>query len=103
MKFESDGTPKILTRFMANYMQSKVGVAWLAGFFADRLGEKGVLSVCVHPGLMVTELQRHQRWFFRSVIRPLLVSSVFLYALMLAEHKIWLLNHRIDTNLQAHN
>ncbi|KAE8449159.1 hypothetical protein EG329_008543 [Mollisiaceae sp. DMI_Dod_QoI] len=69
MQFESDGTPKILTKFMANYMQSKVGIAWIAGLFADRLGEKGVLSVCVHPGLMATELQRHQPWFLRSVVR----------------------------------
>lgn len=80
MLFESDGTPKILTKFMANYMQSKVGIAWIAGFFADRLGEKGVLSVCVHPGLMPTGLQRHQPWFFRSVIRHSLVSYVSLCA-----------------------
>ncbi|KAE9366771.1 NAD(P)-binding protein [Stipitochalara longipes BDJ] len=71
MQFESDGSPKILTKFMANYMQSKVGVAWLTGLFADKLGEKGVLSVCVHPGLMPTPLQRHQPWFL-NVIRPLM-------------------------------
>jgi len=57
---------------MANYMQSKVGIAWITGLFADRLREKGVLSVCVHPGLMPTGLQRHQPWFFRSVVRSLL-------------------------------
>ncbi|KUJ17519.1 putative short-chain dehydrogenase [Mollisia scopiformis] len=67
MEFEADGTPKVLTGFMANYMQSKVGVAWLTGLFADRLAEKGVLSVCVHPGLMPTGLQRHQPWVLRNV------------------------------------
>jgi len=77
MAFESDGTPRVLTGFMANYMQSKVGVAWLTGLFADRLGKNGVLSVCVHPGLMPTGLQKHQPWFFRSVVRPALVCSPF--------------------------
>jgi NAD(P)-dependent dehydrogenase (short-subunit alcohol dehydrogenase family) len=76
MQFETDGSPKILTKFMANYIQSKVGVAWLTGLFADRLAEKGVLSVCVHPGLMPTPLQRHQPWFLNNVVRPLLVCSI---------------------------
>ncbi|TVY82133.1 putative oxidoreductase [Lachnellula suecica] len=70
MQFESDGTPKILTGFMNNYMQSKVGVSWITGLFAERLGAKGVLSICVHPGLMPTELQRHQPWLFRNIMRP---------------------------------
>jgi hypothetical protein len=35
MKFQPDGTPEIITKkFMANYMQSKVGDAWLAAHFA---------------------------------------------------------------------
>jgi len=96
MTFESDGTPKILTGYMSNYMQSKVGVAWIAGLFADRLGEKGVLSISVHPGLMATELQRHQPWLFRSVIRPALVSSVTLCALIIVEYDSWLLTQRIE-------
>jgi retinol dehydrogenase-12 len=75
MQFESDGTPKILTKFMANYMQSKIGVAWLAILFAERLGGKGVLSNSVHPGLMPTGLQKHQPWFVNSIVRPALVSS----------------------------
>jgi retinol dehydrogenase-12 len=95
MKFESDRIPKILTGLMTNYMQSKVGVAWITGLFADILGGKGVLSVCVHPGLMPTGLQKHQPWFFCSVIRPSLVSPVSLYALSLAEYESWLLTHRI--------
>lgn len=73
MQFESDGTPKILPGLMANYMQSKVGTAWLTGLFADRLGDKGVLSVCVHPGLMPTDLQKNQPWIMRHVLRPTLV------------------------------
>jgi retinol dehydrogenase-12 len=85
MIFEPDGTPKILTQFMANYMQSKVGVSWIAGLFADKLGGKGVLNVCVHPGLMPTELQRHQPWLFRFVIRPSLVGFPPLLELILAE------------------
>jgi len=45
MSFQADGTPVILTKFMANYMQSKVGDAWLADHFAKRLGEHRILSV----------------------------------------------------------
>jgi NAD(P)-dependent dehydrogenase (short-subunit alcohol dehydrogenase family) len=45
MSFQPDGTPVVLTKFMANYMQSKVGVAWLADKFAKRLGKHGILSV----------------------------------------------------------
>jgi retinol dehydrogenase 12 len=45
MSFQADGTPVVLTKFMANYMQSKIGDAWLADKFAKRLGEHGILSV----------------------------------------------------------
>lgn len=45
MAFQADGTPVVLTKGMDNYMQSKVGVAWLADKFAKRLGEHGILSV----------------------------------------------------------
>jgi NAD(P)-dependent dehydrogenase (short-subunit alcohol dehydrogenase family) len=85
MAFEPDGTPKVLTKFMANYMQSKVGVAWISGFFADRLGEKGVLSICVHPGLLPTGLQRNQPWVLRNVVRPAMVRSHFFRVLVLTE------------------
>lgn len=45
MTFQGNGTPIILEGVMDNYMQSKVGDAWLADKFAERLGEHGVLSV----------------------------------------------------------
>lgn len=45
MQFDGDGEPVYLEPFMANYMQSKVGCAWLADKFARRMGDKGVLSV----------------------------------------------------------
>ncbi|KAG9234760.1 putative short-chain dehydrogenase [Amylocarpus encephaloides] len=59
VNFDKNGTPVILTKGMDNYMQSKAGCAWLAHKFSERLGSKGILSVCIHPGLMRTELQRH--------------------------------------------
>jgi len=96
MQFEADGTPKVLTKFMANYMQSKVGVAWLTGLFADRLGGKGVLSVCVHPGLMPTPLQRHQPWFLNNVVRPLMVYFVPGFG-----NEVWLLIQCTDAHLQT--
>jgi retinol dehydrogenase-12 len=45
IKFQADGTPIVLTKGMDNYMQSKVGDAWLADKFAKRLGEHGILSM----------------------------------------------------------
>lgn len=45
MSFEADGTPVVLKKFMANYVQSKVGDHWLAEKFAKRLGGYGILSV----------------------------------------------------------
>ncbi|PVH83662.1 hypothetical protein DL98DRAFT_652145 [Cadophora sp. DSE1049] len=45
MMFEPDGTPTILTKLMANYMQSRVGIAWITGLFAERLGEKVILKI----------------------------------------------------------
>ncbi|KAH6666816.1 putative short-chain dehydrogenase [Halenospora varia] len=72
MGFDDKGAPKILTNFMGNYMQTKVGVAWLADKFSRRLGKNGILSVSLHPGLMPTELQRDSpgpmRFLMHSVI-----------------------------------
>jgi len=81
MTFQADGTPVVLTKFMANYMQSKIGDAWLADKFAKRLGEHGILSVSLHPGLMKTELQRHwilpQRVVMVWQSRPLVEVDTF--------------------------
>jgi retinol dehydrogenase 12 len=49
MKFEDDGTPVVLAKLMDNYMQSKVGAAWLGDKFAKRLGDQGILSVVSIP------------------------------------------------------
>lgn len=55
MEFDTDGTPTAMPNAMDNYMQSKVGDAWLAVEFGRRLGgsggEKGVLCVVSRPGL----------------------------------------------------
>jgi retinol dehydrogenase-12 len=47
MNFQPDGTPEIIPSkdFMTNYMQSKVGDAWLAAHFAEKLGKHGIMSV----------------------------------------------------------
>lgn len=54
MQFDSDGTPVVLTKkFMDNYMQSKVGDAWLGADFAEKLGKHGIMSVVSPGSLMV--------------------------------------------------
>lgn len=45
MVFDGSGSPIILEKAMDNYMQTKVGGAWLAAEFAKRLGSHGILSV----------------------------------------------------------
>lgn len=44
VQFDGSGTPKVL-KAMANYMESKVGCAWLAYEFAKRLDADGIMSV----------------------------------------------------------
>jgi retinol dehydrogenase 12 len=57
---DSTNTPKVLPNSMENYMQSKVGNTLLAYEVAARLRHDGIISVSVNPGLIKTELQRHQ-------------------------------------------
>ncbi|PYI24129.1 NAD(P)-binding protein [Aspergillus violaceofuscus CBS 115571] len=56
---EESGAPTVLKNVMENYMQSKVGNVFLASEMARRVGGDGVMSLSVNPGLMKTELQRH--------------------------------------------
>ncbi|KAI1210093.1 NAD(P)-binding protein [Annulohypoxylon truncatum] len=51
--------PALHSEMMANYMQSKAGVTFLGHEFAKRLGDKGIISMSLHPGMMRTELQRN--------------------------------------------
>jgi hypothetical protein len=44
IQFDERGTPKVLKAF-PNYMQSKVGSAWLAYEYSKRLDEDGILCV----------------------------------------------------------
>ncbi|KAI0114167.1 NAD(P)-binding protein, partial [Hypoxylon sp. NC0597] len=51
--------PLVHPDMMANYMQSKAGVTFLGHEFAKKLGERGIISTSLHPGMLKTELQRH--------------------------------------------
>ncbi|KAL3464331.1 NAD(P)-binding protein [Aspergillus heterothallicus] len=53
------GAPAVLKDGLENYMQSKVGNVFFASEMARRMGDDGVISLSVNPGLMKTELQRH--------------------------------------------
>lgn len=44
IQFDEQGTPKVLKAF-PNYMESKVGSAWLAYEYSNRLNEDGVLCM----------------------------------------------------------
>ncbi|KAF2205450.1 NAD(P)-binding protein [Delitschia confertaspora ATCC 74209] len=57
VKFDNTGNP-VQLKAMDNYMQSKAGVYFLSHELAQRSGD-GVVHVCLNPGLMKTELQRH--------------------------------------------
>lgn len=45
MLFDDKGAPQVLPKSMENYMQSKVGQAWLANEFASRLDKYKIMSV----------------------------------------------------------
>lgn len=49
MEFDKSGVPTVMPKAMDNYMQSKIGSAWLAVEFGRRLGgsagKNGVLCV----------------------------------------------------------
>ncbi|KAH7310354.1 putative short-chain dehydrogenase [Rhexocercosporidium sp. MPI-PUGE-AT-0058] len=78
MSFDANGTPVIITdKFMANYMQSKNGGAWLALHFAERLGKHGIMSVSLHPGLMRTELQRNWNLALKLIMSLTTKSPVY--------------------------
>ncbi|KAK1854759.1 hypothetical protein CCHR01_02570 [Colletotrichum chrysophilum] len=55
----ANDAPKELGDSMGDYMQSKVGVVFLAKEFANKTENGGIISVSVNPGLVKTELQRH--------------------------------------------
>ena len=53
------GAPSIHSEMMANYMQSKAGITFLAHEYAKKLGDKGIVSTSLNPGNLRTDLQRH--------------------------------------------
>ncbi|OIW26273.1 NAD(P)-binding protein [Coniochaeta ligniaria NRRL 30616] len=65
----TDGKPKLLGVSFDNYMQSKSGNIYLAHEWASRLGDKGVISVVVNPGVVKTELQRHNTFILHEMMQ----------------------------------
>jgi retinol dehydrogenase-12 len=58
VSFDAQGKPAQL-KAMENYMQSKAGMYLLPSEYSIRQQKDGVAHVCLHPGLMRTELQRY--------------------------------------------
>lgn len=56
--FDPHGKP-VQLKAMDNYMQSKAGMYLLSHEFSVRSADTGISHVCLHPGLMKTELQRY--------------------------------------------
>jgi retinol dehydrogenase-12 len=74
IQFERDGTaPMVLDNAMQNYMQSKVGNAFLAHETSKRMGSAGVINVSVHPGFLATQLNRHSS----GVQQRIMVGQVY--------------------------
>ncbi|MCJ1312187.1 hypothetical protein MMC25_005861 [Agyrium rufum] len=71
VQFDGDGNPKQL-KSMDNYMQSKGGMTFLAAEHARMFGNSGVMHLSVHPGLMLTELQRHSSGVQRLIMGTML-------------------------------
>ncbi|KAH6638588.1 hypothetical protein BKA67DRAFT_528795 [Truncatella angustata] len=68
---EKTGGPDVLDSSGSNYMQSKAGVVFLGHEYARKLGEHGIISVSLHPGILKTELQRH----LPAVVRGVMVEA----------------------------
>ncbi|TVY17059.1 putative oxidoreductase [Lachnellula arida] len=77
MVFDDAGGPKAIRKVFPNYMQSKVGSAWLASEFAARFEQDGIMSVAVHPGLMRTELQKTMPLPGRVIMSLLFKPAVY--------------------------
>lgn len=56
MVFDDEGAPKAIPKVFPNYTQSKVGSAWLASGFADRLDHNKILSVVNNPLSKTTDV-----------------------------------------------
>jgi retinol dehydrogenase-12 len=56
--FDAQGNP-VQLKAMDNYMQSKGGMYLLCHEFSKRNHDTGISHVCLHPGLMKTDLQRY--------------------------------------------
>ncbi|KAF2757409.1 NAD(P)-binding protein [Pseudovirgaria hyperparasitica] len=69
--------PKTFKKPMENYMSSKAGGSFLAVEFARRWHEAGILSVSCNPGLMKTELQRHQPALVSKLMGIVFKPAVF--------------------------
>ncbi|KAI0891972.1 NAD(P)-binding protein [Annulohypoxylon nitens] len=69
--------PVLHSDMMANYMQSKAGVTFLGYEFAKRLGDKGIISVSLHPGMLKTELQRNFPAPVRAVMGAVFKGPVY--------------------------
>ncbi|KAF4439934.1 hypothetical protein F53441_12435 [Fusarium austroafricanum] len=61
----------------ANYTNSKTGNWYLSSVLADQIGSHGVLSVCINPGNLHTNLLRHMPWWLEHVVSPLLYHARF--------------------------
>ncbi|KAB5533479.1 hypothetical protein GE09DRAFT_1176965 [Coniochaeta sp. 2T2.1] len=58
--FDESGKPKLSGASLDNYVQSKSGNIYLANEWASRLGDKGVVSVVVNPGMgLLMKLARY--------------------------------------------
>lgn len=74
---EKSGQPKIHSDPMENYLQSKAANVYLAHEFAERIGEYGVISMSVNPGLIKTELQRHMNPLVKSIMGLVFKPAIY--------------------------
>ncbi|KAI1412091.1 NAD(P)-binding protein [Hypoxylon sp. FL1857] len=69
--------PVLHSDMMANYMQSKAGLTFLGHEFAKRLGDKGIISTSLHPGILKTELQRNMPVPMRAAIGVVFKGPIY--------------------------
>ncbi|KAA1468862.1 NAD-P-binding protein [Dentipellis sp. KUC8613] len=61
---------------MKRYGQSKLGNVLFSNELARRYGKDGITSICVHPGAIKTDLQRHTGFFFKKFLECFILYDI---------------------------
>lgn len=74
---ENTGGPKAHDNPGVNYAQTKAANVLLAREYQAQHGEHGIVSNSWNPGNLESELQRHQPWIARLILKVMLYAPIY--------------------------